>query len=199
MLAAIVLAGGTASRLGGIDKPLARLGQGTVLAAILSRLQPQVQKIAISANGDPARFASFGLPVIADDVEGEGPLRGVLAGMRFARDAGCSVLLTVPGDTPFIPTNLVARLGTAPAHVYSQEFTHGVIALWQCDNAKKLAELLSQGERRVRAALTVFQSRAVDFSDSADAFFNINTLHDLAEANARFNIENTLSAKPIQP
>src|SRR5690606_15033107 len=112
-IACLVLAGGRATRFGGGDKPLRLLAGKTMLAHVLDRLGPQVGPIAISANGDPARFAEYGLPVLADDGAGgqAGPLAGILSGMAWATaDTGCAMLLTVAGDTPFFPDDLAARL-----------------------------------------------------------------------------------------
>ena len=110
-IAAIVLAGGRATRLGGGDKPLRILGGKPMLAHILDRLEPQVEAIAISANGDPARFAEYGLPVLADERPWAqaGPLAGVLSGMTWAKAGSISKVLTVAGDTPFFPLDLTVR------------------------------------------------------------------------------------------
>jgi molybdopterin-guanine dinucleotide biosynthesis protein A len=113
MIAGVILAGGAATRLGGVDKPLLTLGDGTLLDVLLARVRPQVAALAISANGDPVRYARFGLPVLADEMLRRGPLGGVLSGLGWAARIGAEVLLSVPGDTPFVPVDLVARLGAA--------------------------------------------------------------------------------------
>ena len=111
----VILGGGEARRLGGIDKMLIDIGGAPILSHILLRLQPSAGRVALSANGDPARFAGFGLPVIQDRQAGIGPLAGLLRGLEWAAGQGASSLLTVPGDTPFIPERLARSLGTAPA------------------------------------------------------------------------------------
>ena len=104
--AGIVLAGGLARRMGGGDKCLRLLNGRPILDHVIVRLAPQVPVLAINANGDPARFAAWGLPVIPDIVaDNPGPLAGILTGMRWAAAAGLRDIVTVPADTPFIPAN----------------------------------------------------------------------------------------------
>src|SRR6185436_19174937 len=112
----LVLAGGLARRMGGGDKALIRIGNETILERALARLTPQVSGIVLNANGDPARFASFGLPVAADSVpDFAGPLAGILAGLDWvaANRPGIAWLVSVPGDCPFLPHDLVGRLHEA--------------------------------------------------------------------------------------
>ena len=107
----VILAGGLASRMGGGDKGLLPLGDSTILGHVVDRLSPQVSRLALNANGDPARFAALGLPVLPDSVEGyAGPLAGVLAGLDWAAGEGASHLVTAAADTPFFPGDLVPRL-----------------------------------------------------------------------------------------
>lgn len=109
-IAGIILAGGQSRRMGGGDKSLLALGDRRVLDHVVARLAPQVGPLALSANGDPTRFAGFGLPVLADTVEGyAGPLAGILTGLEWASMA-CSAVVTVAGDTPFFPEDVVGRL-----------------------------------------------------------------------------------------
>jgi molybdopterin-guanine dinucleotide biosynthesis protein A len=138
-ISGVVLAGGRATRLGGGDKPLRPLGGRPMLARILERLKPQVGNIALSANGDPARFAGYGLPVLADEEPAgqAGPLAGILSGMVWAKTQGSRQMLTVAGDTPFFPLDLAARLAEARAghadHIavaLSGGRRHPVFALW---------------------------------------------------------------------
>src|SRR3954462_9904977 len=112
----LVLAGGLARRMGGGDKPLTRIGGATILSRVLERMKPQCTRLILNANGDPARFADTGLPVIADDVPGfAGPLAGILAGLDWAAAHAPDVvtIASVPGDCPFLPRDLVARLDQA--------------------------------------------------------------------------------------
>ena len=129
--AALILAGGDARRLGGRDKPLLDVGGVPILARLIATLREDTAATAISANGDPTRFAAFGLPVLPDGpFAGEGPLAGVLAGLDWAASVRAVTLLTVPGDTPFIPAGLAAALTPAPACAASHGRTHHLIALW---------------------------------------------------------------------
>ena len=186
MIAGIILAGGRASRVGGGDKMLLPLGPATLLDLLLAALRPQVTALAISANGDPARFAPFFLPVLPDAPGHTGPLAGVAAGLAWAADHGADTLLTVPGDTPFIPKNLATRLGAAPAWAVSDGAVHPLVALWPTAASARLHAWLTNGtDRRVKNFGVALGMRAVTFEDTPDPFFNINTPSDLAAAQAR--------------
>ena len=147
-LAGLVLAGGRSSRLGGGDKTLRVLGGKTILTRVLERLSPQLGEIAISANGDPARFAPFGLPILPDDGPAgqAGPLAGLLAGLEWASSHTSSArLLTVAGDTPFLPLDLAVRLTDAVrgnsdtvAVASSDGRIHPVVAAWPLSVVQEL-------------------------------------------------------------
>jgi len=183
MIAGLILAGGAARRLGGVDKPLLALGKGTVLDALLARVAPQVGALAISANGDAGRFARFGAPVLADEVVSRGPLGGVLRGLGWAAGLGADALLTVPGDTPFVPRNLVARLGVEPATAEDGSGVHWPVAVWPVACAAALTGWLeAQDSGRVSAFATLIGMRRVWFDEAGDPFRNINTPEDLEAA-----------------
>src|SRR5579885_291306 len=117
-VAGVLLAGGLSRRMGGGDKSLRLLGGRTILARVIERARPQCAALLLNANGDPARFAEYHLPVRGDLVEGfAGPLAGVLTGMAWAREAvpGAQWLASFACDAPFFPTDLVARLRDAVA------------------------------------------------------------------------------------
>ena len=153
----IVLAGGKSSRMGGGDKCLAPLGGKPLLAHVLARLRPQVSRIAVSANGDLSRFDVFGLPVVADGVAGfQGPLAGIEAGLSWvaANYPQAAWVMTVPGDTPFIPDDLVVRLvqaarGVTMAVARSDEGVHPVVGLWPMEMAGALRQALAEDQRKV--------------------------------------------------
>ena len=155
--AAVVLAGGKSSRMGGDDKSLKLLGGRPLIAHVLDRLAPQASAVAISANGDPARFDRFGLPVLADTVPGYlGPLAGLLAAMQWAQTLGATHILSMPTDTPFFPENLAASLANAsaaaPALAASVGRRHPAVGLWPVDLAGRLEDfLLSATTYRVSA------------------------------------------------
>ena len=186
----VVLAGGLARRMGGGDKPLLRLHNRPLLDHVAERLRPQVQALALNANGDAARFAAYGLPVLPDPMLGyPGPLAGVLAGMLWARRVGpaTAMVLSAPGDTPFLPRDLVAKLlaggGGGLAYASSAGRAHPTVALWPAALAGALAMAIGQGQRRVREWADLHHAVAVDFGDNQlDPFFNVNTPDDLAEA-----------------
>lgn len=190
--AGLVLAGGRAKRLGGGDKPLRMLGGRTLLDRVASRLSPQCAGLALSANGDPARFAPWTGPVFPDHPEdaGCGPLAGLLAGFDgiAALWPAARFVLSMPGDTPFLPTDLAARLAEAGraepgavALARSGGQTHPLAALWPLDLRHDLAQALrTAGVRRVRDWLTRHPIVIVDWAATpVDPFFNINTPDDL--------------------
>lgn len=191
--AAVILAGGRSSRMGGGDKTLLRLGGGTMLSQAIARLAPQAERIALNANGDPARFAVCGLPVIADATgDFDGPLAGVAAALEWGAAQGARRVLTVAGDTPFFPADLHARLAATPpdaiAVAASQGRAHPTFALWPVALKTDLDAFLESGERRATTFVARHPSIAVDFppvtlgGTTIDPFFNVNTPDDLAEA-----------------
>jgi molybdenum cofactor guanylyltransferase len=197
-IAGVVLAGGRSQRMGGREKALLDLAGQPMLAHVLKRFAPQVGPLAINANSDPARFAAFGLPVIADQMpDHPGPLAGILAGLRWA--AGLSspmpLVATVSSDAPFIPMDLVARLADASAEVnggvvvaHSGGKLHPVVGLWPLGIADDLERALATGERRVHRWVEMQGARVIDFTPlevgghTVDPFFNVNTPAELAEA-----------------
>ncbi|HUU25626.1 MAG TPA: molybdenum cofactor guanylyltransferase MobA [Methyloceanibacter sp.] len=193
----VLLAGGKSSRMGGGDKCLRVLGGKAILARIIDRLSPQVSDIVINANGDPARFAAFGLPVVSDSVTGyQGPLAGVHAALEWVRAnrPGVEYVVTVATDTPFFPVDLVRRFLDAPGDAsgfrvaQSDVGVHPVIGLWPVGLAAALRASLERGERKVTAwtkahgAVPVFFSPVEVGGKSIDPFFNINAPEDLASA-----------------
>ena len=190
----IVLAGGQARRMGGGDKVLKPVGGRPMLARILERVRPLVDALALNANGDPARFADYGLPVEPDPVAGHpGPLAGVLAGLDWARRAcpGAAYVATVPGDAPFLPRDLVARLEAARAAVgadmacaASGGRAHPVVGLWPVRLAEDLRHALVAEEiRKVDIWTGRHRLARADFdAEPVDPFFNVNTPEDVAAA-----------------
>lgn len=189
---AVILAGGRARRMGGGDKALLPLGGRPILAHVIARLSPQVGAMALSANADPARFAGYDLPVLADSVPGRpGPLAGILAALDWAAARGAADVVTAASDTPFLPADLVARLRAAePPPVLAAtagpdgEFSrHPTFGLWPVRLREDLRAALAAGVRRV----TDWADRhgaGVALFPASDAFFNINTPADLAAAEA---------------
>jgi molybdopterin-guanine dinucleotide biosynthesis protein A len=186
-IAAVILAGGGAKRLGGRDKPLLEVGGVPMLARVVATVAPDVCAVAISANGDPARYAAFGLPVLPDGAFlGEGPLAGVLAGLDWAATAGADALLTVPGDTPFVPAGLPAAFAPPPSCASSNGRAHHLVALWPIACRVALREALSApGRRDIGRFAGAIGMRRVDFpAVKWDPFLNVNTPEDLAAARA---------------
>jgi molybdopterin-guanine dinucleotide biosynthesis protein A len=192
----IILAGGLARRMGGGDKPLKTIAGKPILAHVIERLRPQCARLVLNANGDPARFASFGLPVVADDVpDFAGPLAGILAGLDWiaANVPDCECAISVAGDTPFIPRDLVQRLQMARlneasdiAVAASGGRTHPVIALWPIALRTELRRALTQeSERKIDRFTARYQVAEVSWpNESYDPFFNVNEAGDIEAAEA---------------
>ena len=188
-IAGVVVAGGLGRRIGGTDKALLPLAGLPLIAHVLNRLRPQVQALAINANGDLARFAAFGIPVLPDSIpDFPGPLAGLLAGLDWAMAEGFAAVVTVAVDTPFLPPDLVAqlqaRIGAATvAMAASDGRLHPTCALWRVELQPALIAALAAGERRVARFAEAQALVRVGFATGApDPFFNINTAEDLAMA-----------------
>ena len=190
----IILAGGRAERMGGGDKGLLEIGGGTILGRVIERMQPQVDALALNANGDPARFAGYGLPIVSDSIPGfAGPLAGVLAGLDWAaaNHPQAHHLVTVPADGPFVPRDLVKRLVAAVtaddaelATAASGVQTYPVVGLWPVKLRTALQEALTkEGVRKVDAWTRRYRRAIAPFpAEPIDPFFNANTPEQLAEA-----------------
>jgi molybdenum cofactor guanylyltransferase len=195
----LVLAGGLARRMGGGDKALIRIGESTILERVLARLAPACAGIVLNVNGDPARFARFGLPVIPDDVAGfAGPLAGILAGLDWAAGHAPEVewVTSVPGDCPFLPRDLVQRLhaarraaGTPLACAQSGDWRHPVVGLWQVALRDDLRRALVEEDLRKIEVWTARHGVALAewAVEPVDPFFNVNTPEDVAEASRLAN------------
>ena len=190
----VLLAGGQSRRMGGGDKCLRTVGGVTILARIIDRVRDQVSRLVINANGDPQRFAEFGLPVVADIVpDFAGPLAGVLSGMDWAAEHApdCRWIASIPTDAPFLPTNLVARLHEALvgenaelACAASAGRVHPVVGLWPVEMRAQLRQaLVIEDVRKIDAFTANYRLAEVTFAiDPVDPFFNTNKPEDLQEA-----------------
>jgi molybdenum cofactor guanylyltransferase len=189
----VVLAGGRARRMGGADKALVEIGGRTMLARVVARLAPQCDGLILSAHGDPERFAAFGLPVVADAIEGfAGPLAGVLAALDWAaaNRPGVGWLASLAVDCPFAPRDLVARLRAATSRAAplavaaSGGRRHPIIALWSLALREDLRRaLVVEGCRKVDRFAERFGPTVVAWPDApVDPFFNVNTPADVAGA-----------------
>lgn len=190
----VVLAGGLARRMGGGDKPMREIGGRTILAHVIERLAPQCDGLVLNANGDPARFAAFGLTVVADSVAGNpGPLAGVLAALDWAAEhrPQAQFVVSVAGDCPFLPRDLVGRLHEARlrddaelAVAASGGRSHPVIGLWQVKLRGELRHALVEEDlRKIDRWTARYRLATVDWPvEPVDPFFNANTVEDLSEA-----------------
>jgi len=192
----IILAGGLATRMGGGDKGRLPLGKSTLLSHVIDRLAPQVDGMALNANGDPARFADTGLPVLPDSIDGyAGPLAGVLAGLDWAAEQGATHVVSAAADTPFFPRDLVDRLliaaqrdGTDIALAATLDPQRGAMrqptfGLWPVALRDDLRAALEDGLRKVVLWTDKHGAATASFLPAPfDPFFNVNTPDDLAQA-----------------
>ena len=190
----VLLAGGLARRMGGGDKPMRRIGGRTILEHVIARLKPQCDELVINANGDPERFASFGLPVVPDSVaDFPGPLAGILAGLDWAAANRPDVawVLSAAADCPFLPRDLVARLHRARleqnaelAVAASGGRSHPVIGLWRVALREELRHaLVVEDIRKIDRWTARYPLATVTWpTEPLDPFFNANTVDDIAQA-----------------
>jgi molybdopterin-guanine dinucleotide biosynthesis protein A len=201
----LVLAGGLARRMGGGDKALIEIGGVSILDRVLACLSAQCTGIIINANGDPARFADTGVPVIPDNVpDYPGPLAGILAGLDWlaGQDNGVEWMVSVPGDCPFLPDDLVEKLhqarrkmgtGVPLACARSGAWRHPTVGLWplalRADLRKALVE---EGLRKIEIWTARHGVAIADWPDQpVDPFFNVNTPAD-AERAARIALQHAV-------
>ena len=190
----VILAGGRATRMGGGDKGFRVVTGRRLIDHVIDRLAPQVAGMAINANGDPARLAEFGLPVLADSLpDHPGPLAGVLAGLDWAAGQGAAAIVTAAADTPFFPPDLVARLqmaagvsGLALAASRDDDgrvWRQPTFGLWPVTLRDDLRDALTGGLRKIVLWTDGHGAgQAVFPSDPFDPFFNVNTPEDIARA-----------------
>lgn len=184
----IILAGGAAKRMGGGDKCLQPIGGMTALGHILKRLAPQVEDVLLNANGDAARFAEYGIHVVADDETDQGPIAGLLAGLAQAQARGHALCLTVPGDAPLLPTDLAARLYRTMqdqharcAVAASGGRRQNVFALWRTSVLADARQIYASGIRalwRLQNALGAVETPFA--AEESGSFAGFNRSEDLA-------------------
>jgi molybdopterin-guanine dinucleotide biosynthesis protein A len=190
----LVLAGGLARRMGGGDKALIQIGGVAILDRVLTRLRPACTGIILNANGDPARFARYALPVVPDSVpDFAGPLAGILAGLDWAAAHAPDIawVASTPGDCPFLPHDLVSRLhetrqdaGTPLACARSGDWRHPVVALWRVALRDDLRHALIDESLHKIEVWTARHGVAIAEWPTmpVDPFFNVNTPEDAAQA-----------------
>lgn len=187
----VILAGGLATRMGGGDKGRLSLGQTTLIQSVIERITPQVARLVLNANGDPARFADLSLPVVTDSIHGHpGPLAGVLAGMDYATNLGFSHVLSVAADTPFLPTDLAQKLSAvaspiaiAATELGGETLRQPVIGLWPTALREDLRKALTNGVSKVMQwAGPHGVGQHAWPAQPLDPFLNVNTPEDLERA-----------------
>lgn len=185
-ISAVILSGGRATRMGGVDKGLVNFQGKPLVQHVIERIQPQVDEVFINANRELPTYKSFAVPVFTDDqADFIGPLAGFYIGLLHAKHP---YLLTIPCDSPLIPFDIANRLyqsldalNADIAVAKSDGYAHPVISLCRTALLPSLLNAIQQGERKVSAWQKSQQYIEVDFDDSAEAFINLNTLHDVAE------------------
>ena len=191
-ISTIILAGGRATRMGGADKGLIQLHNQPLIQHVISRLQPQVDEILISANREITHYESFGYKVLQDENQAfAGPLAGILLGLKHAKH---DLALAVPCDSPLLPLDLAARLYNgmleSPADIAvasSGGDVHPVFCLMKKSVLPSLLAYIVSGERKVSAWQKSLNYIEVDFSGNSQAFTNLNTFDDLADLELKLN------------
>jgi molybdopterin-guanine dinucleotide biosynthesis protein A len=195
----LLLAGGQSRRMGGGDKTLRPIGGRPLLERVIERIRPQVAGLVLNANGDPQRFARFGLPVVADSVaDFAGPLAGILAGLDWTAEhrPDCPMIVSVPTDAPFLPNDLVAKLmagleavGAELVCAESHGQPHPVVGLWPVRLRDELRRaVVEEGLRKVDSWTGRYRFATVAFNPAdgvagaIDPFFNANRPEDFAAA-----------------
>lgn len=203
-LVGLVLAGGESARMGGKDKPSIALGGKPMLARAIERIGSEVERLVVSANGDPTRYSAFDTPILPDRI-GAGPLSGLLEGMRWseANLPKARFVASVAADTPFFPADLIERLSdgcgrdeNTVALASSSGGVHPVFGLWPVALADGLQKFLQSDQNpKVLAFADRFMRLNVPFDDlvlpngeTVDPFFNVNTPEDFARAEAMLAI-----------
>jgi molybdopterin-guanine dinucleotide biosynthesis protein A len=205
----VLLAGGLARRMGGGDKPMRLIAGRTILERVIKRLKSQCDGLVLNANGDPSRFAAFGLPVIADTVKDfPGPLAGILAALDWTATnrPGVEFMLSAAGDCPFLPRDLVARLHRARVEQNAQLAvaasagqSHPVIGLWSVALRDELRHaLVVEDVREVGRWTARYRLATVTWpTDPFDPFFNANTMDDIAEAERLAELDASVARKNL--
>ncbi|HSI37654.1 MAG TPA: molybdenum cofactor guanylyltransferase MobA [Methylotenera sp.] len=190
-ISSIILSGGRATRMGGVDKGLITFQQKPLVQHVIERLTSQVDEIIINANREIKQYQSLGYPVLQDETpDFIGPLAGFNLGLQHTKH---EYLLTVPCDSPLLPLDLTQRLysdllnhNADIAVATSDGDAHPVFCLCKKSVLPSLTSYLQQGGRKVSAWQKSLNYIEVDFSDSSDAFHNLNTFEDLAALNLKF-------------
>ncbi|MGH8490962.1 MAG: molybdenum cofactor guanylyltransferase MobA [Gammaproteobacteria bacterium] len=183
----LILAGGRAQRMGGQDKGLLPLAGQPLVAHVIAALAPQVCDIIINANRNAEAYSSQGYRVFADAVGGYcGPLAGIESGLGLA---ATPYLLCVPCDSPFLHValgqRLYAALTEADAEIavaHDGEWMQPVFALFTRGLRSPLSRFLASGGRKIDRWYAQHRLAIADFSDTPEAFVNLNTPEELAAA-----------------
>lgn len=188
----VLLAGGQSRRMGGGDKNQLELGGKSLMQHVLDRVERAGGPTVINANGDPRRYASYDLPVIADVIDGyAGPLAGILTGLEWmARHyPHCTHMVSLATDAPFLPTDMARRLytGVGPdasiVQAQSNGQRHPVFAIWPVALAADLRRAVcDEGVRKIDNYTDCHSCNVVSFSGTPDPFLNLNRPEDFVEA-----------------
>ena len=189
----VILAGGRARRMGGIDKGLILLNGKPMVEHVIAALRAEVDNLLINANRNLEQYAAFGYPVIPDIMDGYlGPLAGIASGMRAASS---QYIVTAPCDSPLVANNLVRRLyetltreGADISVAHDGERMHPVFALMRRDLLPNLLDFLNAGQRKIDRWYAQHRLAVAYFRDQPEAFRNVNSPEERAELESELEV-----------
>ncbi|NBR11625.1 MAG: molybdenum cofactor guanylyltransferase [Alphaproteobacteria bacterium] len=194
MIPAVILVGGKGTRMGGVEKPLLKLADRTLLDHVIERLRPQVSAIALATPQDASAYSEFRFRLLPDDTLGQGPLTGLSSAMRWAKEhhSSASHVALLAGDTPFLPHDLIERLAdkiqskAVCVFAQSKDQIHYSTGFWPLSSHATLQTYRERSEdRSLRGLARQIGFHSVEWSEDEDPFFNINTPEELERAETR--------------
>jgi len=191
-ISAVIMIGGQSKRMGGGIKSLITFNNKSIFDRIFERLTSQINKIIINCNDQEKSFEKYQLPILKDLKQGYlGPLAGIHSAMHWLNlnDHQTKWLITIPGDTPFIPMNIVSKFKKKMSEqtkiilARSGQNTHPIIGAWHISLFSSLDEHLNKGTRKILAWAHNHPIEYINFDIKPyDPFFNINFKKDITEA-----------------
>jgi len=189
---ALIMIGGQSKRMGGVNKSFIEFNNKKIFDKILERIKPQIENIIVNCNDEEEKLKKYKIPIIKDIKKGYlGPLAGIHSAMNWITNNHSDIkwLITLPGDTPFIPQNLISSFKNkiSPKSkiilVQSNFKTHPIIGAWHISLLSSLNSQLDKGLRKIMTWAKLYPIDYINYpTESYDPFFNINTKEDIIKA-----------------